>query len=467
MAGKGISINFIANVRDFLRGTKDVEEAFDDVADSLDDVARDGDKSVERLERSFKELEQKAGKSTKGMADDLARNTERGTSQAKADLETLGNEAKQNAAETFSSFDGSAESFADGIQGTLGGIVSDMGPVGAAIGAAAAIGLGFLMAGLENANEETERLKEMAAELGQEYMETGRLGEVSMDYLVGIVEDLASATGDGTDSLRRLKRIANDADDSLADLAQSAGMSEEQLRELWRESDNLYESLVDQRKAVDLSTEAGQEQAQSLQDQADAQKVYRDEIGKSIGVVVEAGEAQKAAAEAGLAELRAKAGLIATVDQAYDDAAGAATTFIDEESGLFDTAAYLTSMEEREQALRDYQTTLALSGLSSEAKSFIDSQGYEAASAFLEGYQKATPAQRTELDRIWSTAAKDNSGVYMTSINNTFTKPIKAPKIEKPVVPAPDTSRLDAAIRRHRSMNVEVRYVDRQGRRID
>ena len=43
---------------------------------------------------------------------------------------------------------------------------------------------------------------------------------------------------------------------------------------------------------------------------------------------------------------------------------------------------------------------------------------------------------------------------------------VKAPVIEQAVVPAPDTSRLDAAIRRHRAMNVEVRYVDRNGKRI-
>lgn len=480
--GKGISIGVASDTREFASGVKKgVIEPLEDAADSLDDVQKAGDKAGDKLERAFKDAQGEVSefkkdqarlatemqKQSKKGADALASNTESGTSRAKADLEELGNEARQNAAETFSSFDGTAQGFADGIQGTMGGIVSSLGPVGAALGAAAALGLGFLMAGLEDANEETERLKGLAAELGQEYIETGRVGEVSMEYLIGVVQELAAATGDGTDSLKGLKRISDRADDSLADLAQSAGMTEEQLRDLWRESNTLYESLRAQSREQDLSTEAGQEAAQTLQEQADGHRAYRDEIGKSIGVVVAAGEAQKAAAEAGLPELQAKAGLIATVNDAYDDAAGAADNFILEESGLFDTAAYLASMAEREQALKDYQQTLALSGLSSEAKSFIDSQGYEAAAAFLSGYEKATPAQKRELDRIWTTAAKDNSGVYMSSINNTFSKPIKGPQIERPVVPEPDTSRLDAAIKRHRAMNVEVRYVDRQGRRID
>ena len=38
----GIRIPFLAEVRDFLRGTSDVESALDDVSDALDDVSDNG-----------------------------------------------------------------------------------------------------------------------------------------------------------------------------------------------------------------------------------------------------------------------------------------------------------------------------------------------------------------------------------------------------------------------------------------
>ena len=53
--------------------------------------------------------------------------------------------------------------------------------------------------------------------------------------------------------------------------------------------------------------------------------------------------------------------------------------------------------------LRDYQDTLAASELS-RGKDFLNSQGADAAAAFLAGYQAATPEQRAELNRIWTEA---------------------------------------------------------------
>jgi len=56
---RGINIPFIANVRDFLRGTKSAEDALDDVIDALDDVGREGT-----------DAERTAGRALDGMGDD-------------------------------------------------------------------------------------------------------------------------------------------------------------------------------------------------------------------------------------------------------------------------------------------------------------------------------------------------------------------------------------------------------------
>lgn len=195
-----IEIKFLANVVNMLKGTKNMSQALEDVSDSLDDVARDAQRSgqkvereydgasrdvtdsTRRLERSFQDLRDTADRSSRQGATSMGNNFEKGTGKAKAELDELGREARANASETFSSFDGSAESFVDGIQGTLGGVVGGMGAIGAAAGAAGAIGLGFITAELQKQQQEADEVKQAltdayrdAASEGRDYLDDAQI----------------------------------------------------------------------------------------------------------------------------------------------------------------------------------------------------------------------------------------------------------------------------------------------------
>lgn len=217
-SGRGISINFVANVRDFLRGSRDTEEALDDVADALDDVARDGDKSTEKLERSFRDLTREANRSTDKIADDARKDFKR----AEGAVEGFKDEAKQNFAETASSFDGSIESMADMVQSTFGGLATSIaGPLGIAF---AGIGLAG-GAALSGIIERSEEMKERVSENFRQMVENGkaeltelqfqeRLADILAEDLVELekasqltgipVANLAEALARGGDSAQRM-----------------------------------------------------------------------------------------------------------------------------------------------------------------------------------------------------------------------------------------------------------------------
>ncbi len=63
MAGRGITINILTNVRNALKGVGDVEKALSDVESTLEDMGRDGTRSTDRMSRGFRDL---AGDTRKG-----------------------------------------------------------------------------------------------------------------------------------------------------------------------------------------------------------------------------------------------------------------------------------------------------------------------------------------------------------------------------------------------------------------
>lgn len=175
--GKGLSLDIAMNTRDVIKGAGDIEGALDDVAGTLDDVAREGDQAAEKLERSFSEAMREISADSRRGGDDLARNIDRGTTHARESLRELKGEALQNVAETLSSTDGSLQSFADGVQGTMGGVVaglSAINPAAAAVAGGAALGFGLVTAELVRQEEATKKLRERYSGLYKEALEDSR-----------------------------------------------------------------------------------------------------------------------------------------------------------------------------------------------------------------------------------------------------------------------------------------------------
>ena len=136
MAGRPIVIEFASNVRDFLRGTRDVERSTEDIGDSLKDASRDSERFEREFRDSMKDAERQAGKTSRNIEQDFDK-----TPGKLGEIgEDAGGEFVQNIGEAVSSGDVGGL-----IEGTLGGIVSGLkGPMGlAAAGLAGVAVLAF------------------------------------------------------------------------------------------------------------------------------------------------------------------------------------------------------------------------------------------------------------------------------------------------------------------------------------
>ena len=467
-----ITIDFLANAKGFLRGTSDVEGALDDVASSLDDVAKDSARSADklagdykdaardleqsntRLERSFKDLADTQKTSTKQVANDFDISSRQQTDRRKEAIKEIGAEAKANAAETFSSFDGSASSFADGIQGTLGGLVSSLGPVGLAAGAAGAIAIGLITGALQNADTTSQEFRASVGEMTADLITSGQVGKVSVGYILDQLKKLATESDSSKVSLDKIFETSKKAGNSAKDLAQAYAGNTEGLKDLLSAG---RDKLEQDKKTADLAstqlTQASQARSAAADAVADlrtkqfAQGEYNTYLEQAAAKAAAAAQQEKQFILAGGPELVAKAALIEQLNTAYDDAAGGVQDYIDKESGIFDTAGYIAAMQTRQQALRDYQETLAKSPLSADAKTFLEAQGQDSAATFLAGYKNATPAQQAALNAIWSEAGRTSSGTYAAALTAGIPSTIPGPRIVPTVDFSAITSFRDLAVK--------------------
>jgi hypothetical protein len=446
----GINISIGSDEKDFLRGVKNSATATDDLADALKDVDKAGSKAGDQLEHDFKAA-QKATKNfndsvkdgedalrktatvakttTRDISDDYELSAREQKKLRKEAIKEIGSEAKANAAETFSSFDGSAQSFVDGIQGTLGGLVSSLGPVGLALGAAGALAIGLINGALLNADTTSAAFKQSVGELTAELIKSGQVGTVSLGYIVSELQKLATESDSGKVSLSKLDATATKADSSFRDLAQAyAGNTKglkdqvkagkEKLEQDQLAAEALGKLTVEQQKATDGDETA---YAAALK-RAQGQKDVNNYLEQAAAKAAEAAKQEKLYVDAGGPELERKAALIDQINTAYDDAAGSVDDFINKETGVFDVAKYITSMQAREQALRDYQTTLATSGLSDSARDFLNAQGEQAAATLLQGYKNGSADQKAALAAIWAEAGKTSSGSFVATAQNGISK---------------------------------------------
>lgn len=279
-----IRIDFISNVRDLLRGTKNVEDAFDDVADSLDDVARDGDRALGRLEQSFRDVARRARDTTKDV-DDVGQKGFRNAGEATAEFKS---EALQNLSEVTSSFSGDLQSVADLAQGTFGGLAASLPGVLGAAGAGAAVGVGLITSAIVAADEARQRLQERANDLAQAYIDAGttaldamtiasRTGEILTGDRRKEAEDLAKALG--VDLSTAARALAGDQN-ALAVANRIVADSEEEWMDLAQKSANYITGELGQ---------AGKQRLEQLQQQRDKVR----ELNEVNGIATETFAAQQ------------------------------------------------------------------------------------------------------------------------------------------------------------------------------
>lgn len=458
-----IQINFLSNVRDFVRGTSNVEDALGDVSDALDDVAadsqrsarkmadsqkdaaRDIDQSNERLERSFKELADSSKRSTSQVGDDLARSTKHSTEQAGESVKEFGNEAKQNISETFSSFRGDVSDFGQIAQDTLGGLASGLNGIPAiAAVAAGAAGIGLILGSIETGKAETEEWKAKVADLAGAFIEAGGSGgAAALDHAVDTLKDMATAT-DGI-KLADLAKDARTANLDLRKLGAALGGDVDALKEMWRETGKSNDAIWEATRAAQARGDANLEE--KLNGESRATLKLQQQIGQQIGISKEAEAAYRAFVAAGGPELEVKSAALDSFAQSVQDAlqdAGSAwedynqdgTTNLDEynqhiEESIASTAAYQANVKTISQQV------------SQDALNYLLSLGEQAA-PILQAYVDAPLAQQQRTAANWDSLGKTSGTSYTNALKSSIPSSVPGPTV---VIDDVDTSRIIGQIR--------------------
>lgn len=461
----GITISLLSNVRDVVRGAKETEGALDDVADALDDLAREGKrtgqelgdgitdgmdgtareakrqgdkigdavadgvesgtkeaaKDVDQLERKFRDLAEATKRTDLDPGTSIAKTTKKGMAEAGESVQTFSDEAKSNLSEVASSFTGDAQSITDLLQGTLGGVIADLGPLGLAAGTAGAAAIGLIGQAFVQAGEDQEafkeRVKTMTQEIVDEFADTG-------DAVSAIDEKLRQWASDNERygvSLADLRKDAKLVDVGFDELAKTiAGGTTKELRRMQESVEDSEEALRHQAAAIDTTAGADRSAARAAQEKGER---LRKDVLPAIKQQIEANE-NAAAAEEALAAANDM-----TVDQykAYVAAANeskeATEAFADSMSSTLAEAAesssealdntainatnYIAGLQKRTEAAQQYRDNVRAIGeqLPADLFNFVREQG-PGFSQEIATYLSASPAQQEAIRAGWSIDAE-------------------------------------------------------------
>ena len=478
---KGISIPIASDTREFSQGiATGVIKPLEGVEEALDDVAKGGDDAGKALEHSldgarretseYKRDQQSLGQvmqqTQREGTQALELNSGQRTKLSRAAIKQAGAAAKQSLSSDLASMDGTAQGALSAVGNTAGGILASFGPIGAGIGVAVGVAVGLVGGLLSKGTENTKKFKAAVKELSGELINTKQAAP-SLEYLNGQLRTLATATEDGEQNLEKLRETADAAGSSYRDLAQAYIGNSSQLDDMITRETALKEALEDRSTAIDTTTNAGIKEFRANELQVEGKQRYIAVLQETADKTKAAEKAELDYINAGGDAMQAKADRIKTINAAYDESAGAVDKYLDKEKN-FDAKKFIKGFKAREKALQEYQSSLASSGLSPEAKEFIDSQGFEAANSFLAGYKKASPKHKKDLNRIWSEAAKENSGEYLTETSKGLAgKTLKAPRVALPTVDVVALLRkTQDNINARPPLKITVETVDRNGEKI-
>lgn len=452
----GINIAIDVDESGATKGITKVDEALEKVADSLDGVGKDGTSDLGKLETSIKDVSRqslKAGDDIKSGFGDKVRSSAK---DAEGGMEDFKSEANQTAKETAASFDGSAESIVDMFQETAANALSGFGPAGAIAGLALAAGIGIATAQFQQSEEAAVKAKERISELGRAIVESGEVS-ASLDSVIENLKLIVTNAEDAPKKFEDIKKAAKDTGIEAAKLAAAYSGNKEALDAAVKTAQKAYE---EEQKLVKVNGEY----VEQVSEKEIAVGVLAQELVKLQAEQEAAAQIEKDWLASGGNELVARAEMVSAVNNSYDELAGSVEDFVNAETGLFDTSAYVTAMQEREAALKDYQESITTSGLSPEAQKYLDGLGVDAASKMLAGYKSSEPTTKKELDRIWKEASKEASGSVSTNLDGVIDKKRTA-KITADVDTALAQQDLDNLIKA-RTAIIKVDFQDRNGKRV-
>jgi hypothetical protein len=301
MAGaRGVVVDLIANVADFIRGTDKVDTALAEVSDSLDTVARDGEQAAEKLERSFSEAARK-------IDDDTSKNLKSG-------------KMKDVGSEVGSEF---AQNFGEAVRGgnpaqAITETVTSLGPAFGLAGVAAAAGAGLVLSFINGAAERAAEVKAMAAGLYEAYRDgfldaaeketllIDALGVDSIDEAYRQIASMARSTGvSSNDLIRIIEGGVTDADElnSIVQAARDAVDGRGPARNVPSESTLSGQMNLAARDAERVQT-AAEKSRDAMNAAAEAQRVALQRLEAQFNLAFKAGTASRQQVNAEIAEAR-------------------------------------------------------------------------------------------------------------------------------------------------------------------
>lgn len=477
MAGKGYNISIGSDTSEAEKGIrKGVIEPLEDVSKVLDDVNKDANETGDKLEDSMQDAQKRTESLANEIGDLSAKINDAGSSgrkfggdiqdgvdSAKDGMSELKDESQQTAREAAASFDGSAESIVDMFQEVAANAFAGFGPAGAIAGLALAAGIGLGVKGFEDNKVAAEDLKKKITDLSQVMIEYGgNVGEVPLDYFLEQLKALSEQSDDSKASLNDIFDVSKTGAATIEELASAVASTGGNTEDL---VDRLNEQL-DVTKALEHNNAWNFELAGQYRDQAQQLREVIAAVEGQTEAVEKAKQVEQAAIEAGIPQMQLRLDMQNMINDAYDEAAGSVDNYVNSETGAFNAEAYIAEMQKKEKALRDYQKTLATSGLSEEAKAFLNEQGAEAAQLMLDGYKTGDSATKEELNRIWTEAGKEGSGAADKQIKDTFKTPYEA-RVALELEAKKAEKEIQDLINKPRMIDVQVRYVNKEGEVVD
>lgn len=473
MTGKGVELSFIADVKPLLAGTDSAAAGLGKVAGALDKVQTEGSAATQALVTDFKTQATAAQQSATAQTRSFELSSREQKRLVREGIKSANEQTKGALSGVAGSFNGNLADLGTSALSATTGIVSALGPIGLAVGTAAAIGIGIFTSEQEKAKKKTEEEKAAVSALVGELIKVGDAGKVGLDVFLTKLQAAATQTDANKDNLEKLKEIADTSGSSFKDLAQAYSGNTDELYKRLSAGEKLLDQLKDQRAAENNANGSDLTAAQAaareeLGRRIVAQQKYNQYLSDAKGIARDAATEAKLYAEAGGPEMEHKIALIKQIDGAYTDAASSTQGFISKESGLLNVDKYLKSFKQREKAIREYQDFIAGSHLSDAAKAYLASLGEDTAAQFAQGYKGASAKQRRELEHIWEQAGKDSSGSYEDALGDGLGKSkVKGPKVE---LDQPNTSLFKAAMEasfKANKIKVPLEFVDsRNGKKV-
>ena len=418
-----IKIEIVSDVSQVVADTGKLADRYDDVSDTLKDLAKAGDRAGDQIEDAFKDgvreakklddafqdgekaakdLDRKAddafdaiSKNAKRAGDDVGKSQKDGFREAGEGSETFKEEAQANAKEVAASFDGSAESIADGFQGLAAEMLSGFGPAGVAAGIAVAAGLGMASMAMQDTAEKANAARQRAVDMVDAIADAGGsledmdLAEQIKSWGREVLEDnwITFWADESTTRFQETAKDAKDAGVNIRDALRAGAGSAQDSQKFLDATADAWQRLT---KEIDRGTSTTEDGLQVQDDSAKAALKQRNALSdlrgqaeenvKATENALEIYELETQALDATAEAAEAAADAIKDKADASDAAADAALSVVGAENSWIETLKQMNediksngkNLDSNTQAGRDNKTSLV--DLASAANTYRDAQ---------------------------------------------------------------------------------------------